>query len=520
MGFSTIPGTEEPKANWTALSDRGDHLVPMAFVGRFHSARRCIDPPRMELSAVDGAATYDIIVSPLTDPDIILRARATDPAVDMADVWPHVPLGMMQMTGRAFTSAGELMGVTPLKTLVKAPDWDGRTSPARDYYAAGVGVIDYLCHRLPVAGAHPGDPAYLWHASAIPIGSGTGTDLQFPALCYSSLITLFITGHRLQIGDELLTRARQMADFLIDHPAVSDGPLAGLPMSTMGQDGAGGLYENDRTTLVRIGWTGCAMLALADVTGEQRYADYAVHLGNVLLATQQADGSWPYRVRLSDGEVLEPYTAAGTMALLLLGQLQSHDGDSNYSAAFDRGLAWVLNNPVRTGLWQQMYEDVPSLEPYDNLEQWGALETLVLLFRRNHSDAVEIGRQLIRYVEDQFVLFGDEASLAVPYLPATPSVMEQYRCYWPMDFHTANYVRATLALYEATAEPEWAHKAVAAANAVVHCQRPDGRFSTLVPDRRFGTTPPFSDWFNCMAHAADVLLTLGPALTAIAGKEG
>jgi hypothetical protein len=97
--------------------------------------------------------------------------------------------------------------------------------------------------------------------------------------------------------------------------------------------------------------------------------------------------------------------------------------------------------------------------------------------------------------------------------------MEQYHCYWPMDFHTANYVRATLALHDATGDPVWAHKAVAAANTIVSCQRPDGRLSTLVPDRRYGTTPPFSDWFNCMAHAANVLLTLGPRLVALSGKE-
>ncbi len=167
-----------------------------------------------------------------------------------------------------------------------------------------------------------------------------------------------------------------------------------------------------------------------------------------------------------------------------------------------------------------MYEDVQTLAPYENLEQWAALETAILLLRRNHPDAVSIARKLVRYVEDQFVLFGDEASLPVPYLPSTPAVMEQYHCYWPMDVHTANYVRATLALHDATGEGDWARKAVAAANTVVRCRRPDGRLSTLVPDRRFGTTPPFSDWFNCMAHAANVLLTLGPRLTEIAGKEG
>lgn len=517
--MSRTMGSTAPGQDWASLTAPPNHLSPMAFTGRFHSARRCIDPPRIELTPVARATRYDMLVSPLAEPETILGVTSDGCGVDLASVWPHLPLGMLQLTGRAFDERGQLLGVTPLRTLVKAPDWDGSDAEPLNYHATGADVIDYLCHRLPVARAHPDDPAYMWHASVRPVGIETGTDLQFPALSYPMLINLFLTGHILGLGDDLVARSTRLADFLIDHPMVDHGPLAGLPMSTLGQDGRGGLYEEDRTTLVRIGWTGTTMLDLAAATGETRYATYGRHLADILLATQRDDGSWPYRVRLADAAIVEPYTAASVMALFLLERLALETDDPRYRAAFDRGLAWTLDNPVRTGLWQQMYEDVPSLEPYDNLEQWAALETAIMLLRRNHPDAVPIARDLVRYVEDQFVLFGDEASLLVPYLPSTPAVMEQYRCYWPMDVHTANYARAALALHDATGETEWGRKAVAAANTVVRCQRPDGRLSTLVPDRRFGTTPPFSDWFNCMAHAANVLLTTGPRLTAVARKE-
>jgi hypothetical protein len=128
-----------------------------------------------------------------------------------------------------------------------------------------------------------------------------------------------------------------------------------------------------------------------------------------------------------------------------------------------------------------------------------------------------VARELVRYVEDQFVVFSDDPIFKTSYLPFAPAVLEQYHCYWPMDFHTANYVRATLALHEASGEAVWANKAVAAANTIVRCQGPDGRFSTLVPDRRLGVAPAFSDWFNCMANAADVLLRNAPALETLAG---
>ncbi|MGH2559475.1 MAG: hypothetical protein ACRDJH_10455 [Thermomicrobiales bacterium] len=406
--------------------------------------------------------------------------------------------------------------------MIRSPDWDGLSPAPLDYRAAGRRVIDYLVGRVPAAPAHPDMPAYMWHAAFVPASDTPAIQLQFPALSYPSIIGLFVTGAASDDvrAAELLTRSRQLADFLIDHPAMTAGPLSGAPRSTMNQERAGGLFEEDRITLVRLGWTGRAMLPLAEATGDPRYAAYAERLGQILLDTQQPDGSWPYRVRLSDGTVLEPYTAAAVMALLLLERLAADDPDGPHAAALERGLVWTLANPVRTGLWQQMYEDVPSLEPYANLEQWAALETAMLLLRRQAPDAGDLARALVRYVEDQFVVFGDDPIFSTPYLPFTPAVLEQYRCYWPMDFHTANYARAALALYQATGEIDWARKAIAAANTIVRCQGPDGRLSTLVPDRRLGVTPPFSDWFNCMAHAADILLRIGPTLTAIAREEG
>ncbi|MCD6030712.1 MAG: hypothetical protein K0S78_2886 [Thermomicrobiales bacterium] len=506
-------------ANWTDLTDTPADIIPIAFTGRYRSARRCIDPPRFSLSGPDGAALWDIVATPLAAPETIQIATSTTPEVDLAPIWNALPLGSIQVTGRAFDASGALMGVTPLKTVIKAPDWSGGATAALDYAGSAAGVIRYLCDGLPASQEHPDDPAYMWHAAVKPAGDATAPNLQFPALSYPMLINLFLSGHRRGLGDDLVARATRLADFLIDHPMVDSGPLAGIPMSSMDLEGKGGLYEEDRTTLVRIGWTGITMLTLADETGNRRYREYAFRLGDILLATQHEDGSWPYRLRLSDGAVVESYTAAGVMALFLMERLGDEIGDARYTDAFDRGLDWIIANPVQTGLWQQMYEDVRTLEDYDNLEQWAALETSMMLLRRNHPEAVPIARKLVRYVEDQFVLFGDEASLPVPYLPSTPATMEQYHCYWPMDVHTANYARAALALYQATGEVAWGHKAVAAANTVVRCQRPDGRYSTLVPDRRLGTTPPFSDWFNCMAHAADVLLAIGPHLTDIAGKE-
>lgn len=511
-----------PRADWRVAPQADTPLQEMEIEGRYRSARRCIDAPCLNLTPVDGAASYELLAAPVDSLRTVWSLRSAQPQIDLAAVWQQFPFGNVQFQPRAWDSESRLVGLGQIKSIARSPDWQDQTITPLDYRATGQAVITYLVNTVTESPEHPGDPAYLWHAAVDFAGPPSYHPFQFPALIYPSLINLFLTGAEQGIdaatGVDLRQRARQLCDFLISHPAIDTGPLAGVPFSTMNQQGTGGMHEQDRITLLRLAWVGTAALRLADVTDEPSYAVYAERLAAILINFQQADGSWPYRVRLTDGAIVESYTGAAIMAMLLLEQMEARDPEGPYTEALDRGLEWILQNPVQTGLWQQMYEDAPTREPYTNLEQWAALETSMFVLRRRHAEADELARRLVRYVEDQFVVFGDDPITPVPYRPYTPCNLEQYGCYWPMDFHTANYVRAALALSQATGESSWARKAVAAANTIVHCQQPDGHLATAVPDQRLGSAPGTTvrDWFNCMAHAANVLLTIGPALRELA----
>lgn len=509
--------------DWRAVPQAGDRPQAIGVEGRYRYARRCIDPPCFDLTSLPRAVSYELLVAPLDAPQFVWSLRDARPRIDLSAAWHELPYGRLQILPRAWDSQECLIGLGDLASIIRSPDWQDRPVSPADYHAVARGVIDYLVNRAGEAPQHPGDPIYMWHASIAVAGPADEHPCQFPALTYPSFIDLFLIGAECGIDVapdvDLVGLARRLGDFLIDRPATASGPLAGVPLSTMNQQGVGAMFEQDRITLVRLGWTGRAFLRLARATGEQRFAACAERLARILLDFQQSDGSWPYRVQLGDGTIVEPYTAAAIMPLLLLEQLELDDPAGRYTAAIERGLAWLLQYPVRTGLWQQMYEDVQTLAPYANLEQWAALETAMFLLRRRRRlpgvPALAIAHDLVRYVENQFVIFGDDPITPAPYLPFTPCALEQYVCYWPMDSHTANYARAALALYEATGEATWAKKAIAAANTIVNCRLPDGRLSTIVPDRRLGLSPPFATWFNCMALAADVLLRIGPRLSEI-----
>src|SRR6187455_2679596 len=76
---------------WTFSGSIPASVQPMAFTGRYRSARRAIDPPRIELSPVAAASRYEIAISPLTRPDLVLAAGSDIPAVDLAPVWDELP---------------------------------------------------------------------------------------------------------------------------------------------------------------------------------------------------------------------------------------------------------------------------------------------------------------------------------------------------------------------------------------------------------------------------------------------
>ena len=152
-----------------------------------------------------------------------------------------------------------------------------------------------------------------------------------------------------------------------------------------------------------------------------------------------------------------------------------------------------------------MYEDVPDLPPYSNLQNWdvNALLRYLIHHRFENSRYVEIALELNRFVEDQFVLFGTEDGFV--HCP-TPTVLEQYRCYHPMEVHTANWLMSLAALHQATGSEETLTKAIAAANSIVRGQMDCGSFSTWGNDQRFGRPLNAVNWPGCSAFASSALM--------------
>ena len=88
----------------------------------------------------------------------------------------------------------------------------------------------------------------------------------------------------------------------------------------------------------------------------------------------------------------------------------------------------------------------------------------------------------------------------------TPTVLEQFLCYYPMEVHTGHWLLSLLALHHGTGKDHYLVKGIVAANSIVRGQQPSGAFSTWGNDRRFGRVLDPHDWPGCNAFAATALM--------------
>ena len=151
---------------------------------------------------------------------------------------------------------------------------------------------------------------------------------------------------------------------------------------------------------------------------------------------------------------------------------------------------------------------------YSNLTHFNANSTIGYIARNMADDPEKIkeAEELMRYVEDQFVSWGEFA----PWNPNrwdnaywySPAAMEQYSWYVPIDGSTTSVMRAFLDLYEATKNPLLLEKACALGDSVTRVQNTE---SGVIPTHWMSKDcmdTLFNFWINCHIGAAFQMLHL------------
>ncbi len=503
-----------------------------------------IDPPVFQLLALPGTRTCEAVIE---QGGRIWKVASATPRLDLASVWPGMAAKKFDLTLRWIDGAGKVLAEERSRR-VKAPDFAGLKEPPADWTGAADRNIAYLMRvadsgRAPYR--EPGVPVWIWSAaSPCPVPTreslGPGFDIPeyreyfayrarlwpeghgesypgciVPAIIYGMLAHARASRPR---SDEALRLARVAGDWVLAHRLPDSGPLPLFPFSTVAKGQYFGGIEAHNVIPLRASWIGLSLVKLFEATRDRRYLEYAIHIARVTAGLQAPDGSFPYRLDPRDGKVTEAFCTGGIQFSLLVDALADNGAaDAGLLMASERAVQWMTAYPARTNNWQGGYEDIAEARPYRNLTHWEV--QLLIWYLCRHADRdpayLPLARSLLRFVEDQFVLFGPESE-AHPVPVKGPLVFEQYVCWWPMEGHTGYYIQSLLALHRVTGDRLYLEKAEAAANAICAQQFEDGSISNWgtrwLQDGTPRGTSCGHNWYNTNAIAAASLYGLADYL--------
>jgi hypothetical protein len=233
------------------------------------------------------------------------------------------------------------------------------------------------------------------------------------------------------------------------------------------------------------------------------------------MATMNSEGTWPLLVNTQSLEAVKPNMCIPSRQLLFFERLREEYGVEKYKKTETAVLDWLMENPVKDWRWEGQFEDVEPGQPYENMSKTQACEFVRYLASNadENPDYLELASELMRYVEDQFVVWERPVPVHYQYKLwdeiyvekwLTPCALEQYEYYLPIDHSAASVMSAWLALYKATQNETYLQKAQALGNTCTHAQADDGRYPTYW----IKGLPPKDDWLNCAAYMIELMLQL------------
>ena len=413
------------------------------------------------------------------------RTQEQAVAIDVAEIWEQLPAAEGYVAWiDALGAEGKSLGQTRVFAFHKPEMFQGVV------FDAGCNYLDSVRRNFrPLIGECRIDVK-----NGRPPLSGYRMTIQFPTRVYTQIIDAFLAYAELaaendQEKQEAISYARDFGQQLIEIQ-IKEGPYRGLTQSHTESWGSKNMLQPDRG-----GMAGTSLLKLYAVTRDGKFLTTAVQIADVLKSTQLPDGRWVYRVNAKTGKVTDDYTSDHAEEILFLDRLVNEHGRQDFAACRDKAVHWMLENPAKTMLWPNSYEDTGTMKgPYANQQHWDT-EYFIRYLIRHATPAngyKEIAEKLCRYVEDQFVIW--ETSGLPMWMG--PGAKEKYS--FPKLDVCGPLLRIYQDMHEGTGNPLYLEKARLIANALTRYQLPNGFYPTF-PVYGPGTDGTFAVSFQANA---------------------
>lgn len=487
-------------------------------------AERFIYAPAFDFEARADAAAYRVIAHAEAE------SRQFTTLIDypwsaFPTLWQRLPCDRITLTVEAIGDAGEILDTVGTRSFLKSPAFNGPYhEPPYSYRESARRSLQDLLHQDRIQHwldhGKPGDGYWGWVNPANMMGAVAAGLGQYAT-------------HFPDADDAAMARevAHIVADFLLTLRLPGDHRLAHWPLTYWDGVPAGRHpIWPDRIKTNFVVDAGMAFLDMYDVTGDTTYYRAALQIAETFEAVQNDAGTWPQMFDRATGEAAaRANLLIPTWVILFFDRLREGYGVTRFQAARDAALRWSLDEPVRSYGWYAQFLDTPPGKRYKNMSRDEANELAIILLTAEDPppEDVDIALELLRYAEDQFVVWDErDPVLQTAWFPEdtrwygtgpkgsdwfVPSVLEQYKFYTPISGSNAIMLRAYLAAYRRTGRPIYHAKAVSLANTIIRAQAHHGGGEIPTHLRRSAID---DDFIKSGVHSALTLLEQATALSA------
>ncbi len=267
----------------------------------------------------------------------------------------------------------------------------------------------------------------IWRGNMIPNNQGSNVYFAMKLFRYYYPYT----------GDlRALVPVKNILDRMLMFLTPDDWAWPGM-VRTQDNDNPDGIWLDERLEPDKAAMTGIAFMDYAKYTGEEKYQAMAEHIAELLLKNikdgSEKESPLPFRVNMRTGETEDAYTADMIFVVEFFDKILACDttlDKAQVKAKRDLVFNWIMENPVKTGLWSGYFEDVPEL--LYNINQFSPMETARYMLDNPDAckDYKQVVLDLLAFVKGRFggtVRYG------------AASINEQDACFYEMGSHTARY---------------------------------------------------------------------------------
>ncbi len=455
---------------------------------------RFIYAPAFDFKTLPNADVYRFIAACHADGSKVMF-EADLPTAALSPIWLDMPAGPISLTVEGLDkSGGSVVGIAGNRDFVKSLPFNG------PYSGAAAGYTE--CAKASLAAQFNskkfqdvlknGNPDY---------------NFVFPCKLMGGLIRGMIVYAKLEpeYAEDAMRMAKLTADWMIKLTEKEGTPLADWPPTYWN----GWPPDDEKYTLQNHmthypAEAALAYLDLYDATKDEKYMTAVRKIADRYMKLRLKQGTWYQILNPISGKPAAPNLLVPTYIIEFFDRLKNQYGISDYAEARDKAFNWIMANTMKTYNWQGQFEDVGAKKPYEDQSNPDVTKMAEIMFASSgeHPEYIELAKDLLRFAEDQFVVWDRRDAIARPNW-ALPGALEQYVCYTSINASNTAFINAYIAAYKATGDEIYKAKLIALADTLTHAWKGFGE--TEIPTwMNYGEES--NNWVNCSMISALTLI--------------